>query len=423
MSEMKSFRGAVLTWFIGSLCLLWANPAAGQLNDETLKLFEKLAPELDTGLREKFEQAVRENKSSIDFTPDEFIRFRKHPANPFAGLDEIDPYAEPGLIRLEFKIPSIRDREPVVGERQHPQQLGAFQSVISRAAQSTVHVYADDEWVAMGTVVTAGGMIITKASEVSKKENLVCRAVVNGQPVELPAMVFRVDDRNDVAMLQVDATDLTPIQFVNGEIVPGSFVITPDPAGNPLVMGVVSTIKRSLIGVNQAYLGVRPVNTPAGVKLDEITAGGSAELAGLQRGDLVIRLGQTAITSVTDLVNAIRLQQPGDQVDVEIRRGDASQVVPVVLAGRNMDGERAARYNMMNQFGTIPSDRRDDFPLVFQHDSPLLPEFCGGPLVDCDGNVIGINIARSGRVASFAIGSAEVQTIVDQLLRENVASK
>ena len=38
-----------------------------------------------------------------------------------------------------------------------------------------------------------------------------------------------------------------------------------------------------------------------------------------------------------------------------------------------------------------------------QHDSPLMPEQCGGPLVNLRGEVVGLNIARAGRTASYAL--------------------
>jgi len=412
-------------WLTAILLLNLALPlsASAQLNAETQKLFEKLVPELDPVLKTKFEAAIREKKSFIEFTAEEFIRFRSLPANPFAGLENIDPFAEPGLIRLEFEIPSIRERKPKSGERQHPDQLASFRSVSDPAAPYTVQVWADGEWVALGTVVTSSGLIITKASEVEKKTKLICRLGGPEQLQDVPATLLRVDERNDIALLKVNEKNLTPAKFVDREIVPGAFVVTPDPFGKPLVVGVISTIKRSLVGVNQAYLGVRPINGTAGVELAEITAGGSAELAGLQRGDIVTQIAEAKIQSVTDLVNAVRLQKPGDKIKIQIMRSSQAREVEAVLAGRNIAGERAARFNVMNQFGTIPSERRDDFPMIFQHDSPLLPEFCGGPLLDLDGNVVGVNIARSGRVASYAIGAAEIQSIVDRLVREDVALK
>ena len=69
----------------------------------------------------------------------------------------------------------------------------------------------------------------------------------------------------------------------------------------------------------------------------------------------------------------------------------------------------------MNQMGTSISGRRDGFPAVIQHDSPLSANTCGGPLVTLDGKVIGINIARSGRVETFALPSDVVQSYLEDL--------
>ena len=49
------------------------------------------------------------------------------------------------------------------------------------------------------------------------------------------------------------------------------------------------------------------------------------------------------------------------------------------------------------------SQRRSRFDRVIQHDAPLRPNAMGGPVLDLDGNVIGINIARGGRVKSYAV--------------------
>jgi serine protease Do len=46
---------------------------------------------------------------------------------------------------------------------------------------------------------------------------------------------------------------------------------------------------------------------------------------------------------------------------------------------------------------------RAGFEAVIQHDSPLTPEDCGGPLVNSDGELVGLNIARSSRIRSFAL--------------------
>ena len=116
-------------------------------------------------------------------------------------------------------------------------------------------------------------------------------------------------------------------------------------------------------------------------------------------------------------------RKPGDSLAIEFSRNDSHQKVIAKLAGRNMSGERAARFKMMSRLGTIPSRRGDQFPNVFQHDSPLFPEQCGGPLCDLEGNVLGMNIARNGRAASYAVPASHVRTVVEQLKRESLAAR
>ena len=64
------------------------------------------------------------------------------------------------------------------------------------------------------------------------------------------------------------------------------------------------------------------------------------------------------------------------------------------------------------------SQRRSGFPSAIQHDSLLRPEDCGGPIMDIDGRIVGLNIARAGRVASYALPSTVVKKHLDYWLAE-----
>jgi serine protease Do len=68
------------------------------------------------------------------------------------------------------------------------------------------------------------------------------------------------------------------------------------------------------------------------------------------------------------------------------------------------------------------SERRSGFPLAIQHDSVLRPADCGGPVVDIEGQVVGLNIARAGRVESYALPAALVRETVDKLLKMELIS-
>ena len=71
-----------------------------------------------------------------------------------------------------------------------------------------------------------------------------------------------------------------------------------------------------------------------------------------------------------------------------------------VKLGSKSDFDRGSFQNAM---GGALSGRRTGFPMVIQHDTVIRPADCGGPLVDLEGRVLGVNIARAGRVETWAL--------------------
>ena len=70
------------------------------------------------------------------------------------------------------------------------------------------------------------------------------------------------------------------------------------------------------------------------------------------------------------------------------------------------------------------SARSSGFTTIFMHDTVLmLPNQCGGPLVNLDGRAVGINIARAGRVSSYALPTAVVRSQVTQMLSSAKSSQ
>ena len=61
------------------------------------------------------------------------------------------------------------------------------------------------------------------------------------------------------------------------------------------------------------------------------------------------------------------------------------------------------------------------FPRPFNTTRCSAPANAAGPLVDLDGRVVGINIARAERVASYAIPTPVVLDVIDELMPRQVA--
>ena len=62
------------------------------------------------------------------------------------------------------------------------------------------------------------------------------------------------------------------------------------------------------------------------------------------------------------------------------------------------------------------SEVRSGFQRVLQHDTVLKPEDCGGPVIDLSGDVVGVNVARAGRIETLALPAKQVQAIVARLV-------
>ncbi len=67
--------------------------------------------------------------------------------------------------------------------------------------------------------------------------------------------------------------------------------------------------------------GLDPTYDGVGVRIARITAGGGAEKAGLQVGDVVVSVDGKPVTAPEELIVAIRSKQPGDTIELGYRRG------------------------------------------------------------------------------------------------------
>ncbi len=415
-----------VTFFVATITLCLAPPPVqAQLPRDLQDQFERLLDDLEPDIRLRFQTAIDQGTSTVVFTPEEFRRFRDDPINPFEDLLRITPPDDSGDISLNFELPSLRNRRVAAEERQSSGLLANLQSIATPIYPSIVSFWKDERNVAFGVVVQEGGYVITKASEVQNRAPVTC--LVSGR--ELPATIIRIDRENDIALVKIETEGLQPIVWTSGisqhfaETRPGSFVLTPGDDNSILAVGTYSVRPRSTAGGEQAFLGVTPEGVPTGVRISEVSPGEASYEAGLSNGDIIIELGGRTITDVDDLVTSIRRHRPGDIVNIRYLRDGVPRSARAVLAGRNMPAPQAAHFKMMNRLGAILSRRNDNFSFVFQHDTPLFPEQCGGPILDLKGNVIGLNIARQGRAASLAIPAKEMQAIVDDLMRRSVAAR
>jgi serine protease Do len=265
--------------------------------------------------------------------------------------------------------------------------------------------------VALGTVIAADGYILTKASELKYndvKTALTCK-LPDGR--EVPARVVGVHDETDLAMLWVGEQGLTPVEWRTGPApAVGEWVATSGVAGDPAAIGVVSVAPRRVFSP-RGLLGIGLETVPDGPRIREVTPGSGAAKAGLAVGDIVRSVDGKPVKTHDELIALVARYNPGDTLNLVVLRDGKEHAIKATLGTRPNAGRSVAQ----NALGGALSERRSNFPQVLQHDSVLQPADCGGPLVDLSGKAVGINIARAGRVESYALPAELVLSLAGDL--------
>jgi serine protease Do len=285
----------------------------------------------------------------------------------------------------------------------------AFREAISQPDQSTVQVLCDGRRAALGVIVGAQGDVLTKASEL--RGNVVC-LLYDGR--RLPAKMAGLNDTHDLALLKVDAQNLPAIQWSDGQEPPvGSWLATAGLEAVPLSIGVVSVEPRT-IEKSIAALGAIIEEGEDAPRVHIVVPDSGAAKAGIKPDDIITHFDGTRVETRESLIQSIRAHRPGDKVRLKVLRGTKEFAAEAILMDlAELHG--ADPNGFPEDIGGRLSTRRTGFPLVFQHDTVLQPNQCGGPVVDLDGKAVGINIARASRVASYAIPARVAKAVVEEL--------
>ena len=264
--------------------------------------------------------------------------------------------------------------------------------------------------IAYGVVISPDGYILTKASEIAGTANLSVRVDTQSYP---DAKVVTVDDGWDVALVKVDASGLTPVEYAPSSAIPqGSWVIA---------NGATSLkARRALVGIVSAK--IRPIPAGGGnlgiafkddaeevLEIADVAEDGAAAKAGLKKGDLIVAINGKAVLEFDEISEVLKDLKPGTVVQVTYQRKETDTTVEVTL-----DPGPVTRNDMMS--GAY-SDRRSGFPRVMQHDIIGDKSIVGGPLLGLDGRCVGMNIARANRAESFAIPVEDLKALAERLMK------
>ena len=135
-----------------------------------------------------------------------------------------------------------------------------------------------------------------------------------------------------------------PLLDMHGDVIGVNSQIESDSGGNDGVgfavpSNTISRIAAALISngsVEHAYLGVAidDSTSTAGARLAEVRAGTPAARAGLKSGDVITKVSGTSIGSADELRQLVDSKQPGDKVEVTVKRNGTTKTVTVTLGTR-----------------------------------------------------------------------------------------
>lgn len=281
---------------------------------------------------------------------------------------------------------------------------------------SSAVIYDGRKEIAYGTIITADGYILTKATEVEGVGKIDVRV---DKAAYKDAKVVMTDPRWDVALLKVDATDLTPIVYApDSKLARGTWVVVNGVTSRTkrrVLAGIISANAREIPPEGGAVLGVTLKETKAGLAIDEVSEGSGAETAGLKKGDILTAVAGGSVKEIEELTKMLGEMKSGADVKVTVLRDGKKTEFDVKLSAR---GDLFREVSRNDQMSGDFSNRRSGFPRVIQHDILAASNTMGGPVIDLEGRAVGMNIARANRAETFAIPVEELRELAEGMVKQ-----
>jgi S1-C subfamily serine protease len=328
----------------------------------------------------------------------------------------------------ESDVPLMRPDEEKVIQSQDEAFNQALETTLTQAAKSTVRIWGKPvrsrkaAMLAYGLVVGKGTQVLTKWSEIERFENTLHVQAGGGESFK--AEVAGVFTEEDLVLLNIaipaDAEGtikdgLVPAKFSESKWKYGQFVSAPQPDGKLGGFGVVSVLERNLRETDRAHLGIMadPDFRGKGVKIAVVQPEHGAAEAGIQSGDVILDMDGREISGLQELRNALTNKQPGDKVKLKIETAGKERSVEVLLTNRPIYGELSPnRLNQMERMGGEPNLVNSGFSQVVQSDMKIQSNQVGGPVVDLQGKIIGVTLARADRTKTYLMSGSAVADLL-----------
>ena len=318
---------------------------------------------------------------------------------------------------------------PSEGDQQPEKTL---EQMLEPLAAGVVQIRNRDRLCCLGTIV-AKGLVVSKRSELSG--SLTC-VMADGSKIQ--AVVVASDQVDDLALVQMIqpmgepgkfpaavkldgdssvesgdilfsvGTDVNPISVGVATVAPQRIPVAQPACRDCADLGVTVSAQSEAVMLQAAKLGNEwlEVQKIVGARVKRVYPRTVGERVGMLQGDLLVSINQQWVPNAAALRSIGARVRVGQTLNVLVVRDGA-------LKQLRMKIDHFLRRVYHDRWGGGPfSERRFGFNTTIVHDSLIEPSQCGGPLVDVDGNVVGVNIARSMRVATLAVPVDRVREFV-----------
>lgn len=342
------------------------------------------------------------------------------------------------LQRLYFRQPlsaltdRMMSRAPAMTLSDSLQNIrNIFIAQLPKDSPSVIPLVIGSQQIVLATALSANGMLLTKTSEITNADGTLIDGItakIDGE--SLPIDLLKSDSLTDLSLVKVNTSALSPAQWTPpGNLATASIVITPLPNESPAI-GITTQTMRSApksgfdhlltLGKTPPFLGITLATfsiNPDHPTISLVEAGSPAESAGLLEGDLIVSVEGEEIASAQNITEILGKKQPGERVDITVKRGQQDVDLKAILGKRTINSNRPSpeatrtdqALSQLSASGGTLSKRRQGFPMAIYHDTPLIAPQCGGPILNLRGQVIGINISRSLRQRSLALPSTTIR--------------
>lgn len=307
----------------------------------------------------------------------------------------------------QIRQPRIPQADQEVIDRQAGQIFKTLRAVNFEAGKVTFPLYSGRQRVAYG-VSLGEERLLTKASEVLQRPRLFTS---DGDGQSLSAKLVGVYPDHDLAIVKVPGLKAPVAQWTDaGDLSEGTFLAAIRADGEAQAMGVLSVRERSLKSEDQGFLGIQmdPREVGEGVPVIEVVPDSAAAEVGIQAGDVITQIEGKEINGFYELSTRLRRLRAGETPEIKLVRAGNALTVKPTLKGREIPPGVSRRLQRMDQMSGTQSRVRGNFASVIQSDMELEAQDAGLPVVDLQGRIIGLVIARAGRISTLILPGDEI---------------